>query len=147
MENVEKKDLSDNNIVTFYDNNIDKFLEEKKSMINKDTWIKLDKTTKIKKLYDFVDNYYINKEKLNDTMITDCKKFLIEMLEKKKFTRNKDVIYDKEKAQITSIPHLNLNGSVFSLTNERRVSTLKSLPSFVKTKKNKQKISKTSDNK
>ena len=37
-------------------------------MINKDTWIKLDKTTKIKKLNDFVDDVFKREYELNDDL-------------------------------------------------------------------------------
>tara|TARA_A100001234_G_C12513104_1_gene337031 strand:+ start:284 stop:733 length:450 start_codon:yes stop_codon:yes gene_type:complete len=140
------EDISDNLIVSDYDDNMEKFLEEKKKMINKDTWIKLDKTTKIKKLNDFVDDVCKTKYELNEEMTIKCKQTLLELLEKKKFMRNKDITYDKENNKILNIPLLSYNNGLFVLSCERRVSTLKSLPN-TKSKKVKQKMSKTSKTK
>jgi hypothetical protein len=146
MNNDLLEDISDNLIVSDYDDNMEKFLEEKKKMINKDTWIKLDKTTKIKKLNDFVDDVCKTKYVLNEEMTIKCKETLLEMLEKKKFMRNKDITYDKENNKILNIPLLSYTNGLFILSTERRVSTLKSLPN-TKSKKVKQKMSKTSKTK
>ena len=138
-------DISENIVVFDYHDNMDKFLEEKKKTVTKDTWLKLDKTTKIIKLNEFVDDIYKAKYNLDDLLGDKCKKTLLELLEKKKFSRNKDVNYDKEHNKIINIPLLNFNNGVFYLSSERRVSTLKSLPT-VKTKRVKQKTSKTTIN-
>lgn len=139
------EDISENMLVSDYDDNMDKFLEEKKKAVNKDTWIKLDKTTKIVKLNEFVENTYKSKYNLDDELVMKCKTTLLELLEKKKFSRNKDINYDKENNKIINIPLLNFNNGVFYLSSERRVSTLKSLPTL-KSKKVKQKTSKTTKN-
>lgn len=129
-----------------YNENMDKFLEEKQKNQGKDTWTKLDKTTKIKKLNLYVDENYAKTHNLSNELINKCKIFLYEMLEKKKFVKNKDITFDKEKCVITNIPNLNYNSNnkTFFLTSERKVSTLKSLPVL---KKKKLKKSKTENDK
>ena len=111
--------------ISTYDETMDKFLEEKKKLQGKDTWIKLDKTTKIKKLNDFVENIYAKEQNLTGDLIIKCKKFLYDMLEKKKFIKNKDITYDKEKCLITNIPSLNYNSNskMFNIISDRKVST------------------------
>ena len=55
----------------------------------------------------------------------------MECLEKMKLQKTKDVVYDKETKEITSIPalHFNINSHHFTLKimDTKRVSTLKSL--------------------
>ena len=140
--NIENKIISENvdnflNIES-YNKNMDKFLEEKKKHMSKETWSKLDKTTKIKKLNQYVDEIYSKEKNLTDDLIILCKKFLYDMLEKKKFIKNKDINYDKDTNLINNIPCLNYNSvnKTFFLTTDRKVNTLKSLP-VMKKKKNK----------
>ena len=58
------------------------------------------------------------------------------MLERKKFTKTKDINYNKIDGKIISIPNLiyNKTNGIFNIINERRVSTLKSLPNLKKIK-------------
>ncbi len=59
------------------------------------------------------------------------KTFFVDCLEKNKLKKTKDVVYNKEKGQITSIPALHFNSNSHSFTlriiDTKRVSTLKSL--------------------
>ena len=68
-------------------------------------------------------------------------------LERKRLTKSKEVVYNKELGKITSIPSLFLNNSTKKFTlkrNEKRQSTLKSL---APKNKNKIKGNKTEKNK
>ena len=117
----EKNDLSNN------------IIENKKinNEINLDMnlWAKLDKTIKIKKLIEYVEDIYSKEHNLTQQEIEKCNKFLIDMLEKKKFTKTKDINYNKNEGKILSIPNLiyNKTNGIFNIINDRRVSTLKSL--------------------
>ena len=132
--------FNENNI----DNNMNIFLADKQRDV-KEAWTKLDKTIKIKKLKDYVDNIYSKEHELNNEEIKKCHKFLIDMLERKKFTKTKDINYNKVDGKIFSIPNLiyNKTNGIFNIINERRVSTLKSLPNVKKIKDKKK--SKTCD--
>jgi hypothetical protein len=63
--------------------------------------------------------------------VKSLKHFFIESLEKNKLQKTKDVVYDKDKGIIQSIPALffNIQQRSFTLKNTdvKRVSTLKSL--------------------
>ena len=111
-------------------NFIDKMLEKEKQHNKSDTWNKLDKTIKIQKLHAFAEKYgkehnYPLKE------IKNLKIFFVQCLEKSKLQKAKDVIYDKEHHEITSIPSLHFNTTTHNftlkITDAKRVSTLKSL--------------------
>ncbi len=119
--------------------NLDSFIEEKKQTITNEPWIKLNKTTKLIKFQEFVEKYSIN-NKLNQDETTDLFKFLSTSLDRKRFLKTKEVIYDKDSGVIISIPSLFYNSSNKKFTikrSDKRQSTLKSLaPKKNKNKKN-----------
>jgi len=118
-ENKSSSDLS----------SLEKFLEAEKINNSNEPWCKLNKTIKIKKILDFVDLY--SKEKNFDEEETNLLTvFLKDSLDKKKLSRVKDVVYDKNTGTIKEIPALTYSKSNrhFTLRNiDKRVSTLKSL--------------------
>jgi hypothetical protein len=111
-------------------NAIDELLEKEKQKNKGDPWNKLDKTVKIQKLHVFAEKY--GKEHgLPVKEIKSLKLFFVSCLEKMKLQKTKDVVYDKEKRELISIPalHFNTENHSFTLKNmdAKRVSTLKSL--------------------
>lgn len=109
---------------------VNDFLEKEKNSNKNYSWNKLDKTDRVSKLNSFSEKYA--KENNYSREETDIlKKFLITSLEKNKFKKAKDVVYDKEKRELISIPSLFYNTSsknfTLRMTDTKRVSTLKSL--------------------
>jgi hypothetical protein len=105
-----------------------------------ETWNKLDKTVKIQKLHAFAEKY--GKEHgLPVKEIKNLKMFFVECLEKMKLQKTKDVVYNKDSHEITSIPALHFNSEKKNFTlrilDAKRVSTLKSLTPKRVTEKNK----------
>lgn len=126
--------------------NLEKFLETERVQNTSEPWCKLDKTMKTRKLLVFIENYK-DKHSLDADEVTALTVFLKDCLSKKKLSRVKDVIYDKETGIVMDIPCLlfNKQSKRFTLKNtEKRVSTLKSLPSkkisIAKTSKKKDSI-------
>jgi hypothetical protein len=116
-------------------------LENEKIKNKSDPWNKLDKTVKIQKLHAFAEKYgkdngFPVKE------IKSLKQFFIGCLEKQKLQKTKDVVYDKDKKELVSIPalHFNAESHNFTLKNmdAKRVSTLKSLTPKRMSEKNKE---------
>ena len=107
------------------------FLLEKEKTHNKtETWNKLNKTIKIQKLHMFAEKY----GKDNTLPVKDVKSlklFFIDSLNKSKLQKTKDVVYDKEKGVIQSIPalHFHTTNRTFTLKilDNKRVSTIKSM--------------------
>lgn len=119
--------------------NIDKFLEDEKNNNKNGPWCKLDKTIKIQKIVNFVEEYK-NKNDLDEEEEKHLIKFLRECLDRKKLQRVKDVNYDKVEGVIKDIPILSYNKSTkhFTLKNiDKRVSTSKSLSKKTQSVKNK----------
>jgi hypothetical protein len=115
--------------------NLEKFLEDNKTTNQNETWSKLDKTTKMKKMKVFAEkftkenNYTEEESILLSSFLNDC-------LDRKKLQRVKDVEYDKVTGDIKEIPSLVFNklNKHFTLKNmDKRVNTLKSLPPIKKT--------------
>jgi hypothetical protein len=121
---------------------LDKILERENSNNKMEIWSKLDKTQKILRLNNFADRYG-QEHGFEPPEVRALKTFFVASLDKGKLQRVKDVIYDKERREIQSIPALvtdsttttvamaTINGSErhFTLRNldTKRVSTLKSL--------------------
>ena len=81
------------NIDTLDDKIINKFLENESQANKIEIWIKLDKTQKIKKLYNYCDNILKNKYNLSDNEVTDIKKYLIKCIDRKNLLKCKEVTY------------------------------------------------------
>ena len=109
--------------------NIDEIIKKDSNVSNENIpWNKLDKTTKINKLNAFVDKHCKENKILSEKNV--LKKYLKECLEKKQLARVKDVVYDKNKSVIVSIPNLvfNKKSSKFTMKkSDKRLTTSKAL--------------------
>ena len=96
---------------------------------------------KIQKLHAFAEKYGKDNG-LPVKEIKSLKQFFIGCLEKQKLQKTKDVVYDKDKKELVSIPalHFNAESHNFTLKNmdAKRVSTLKSLTPKRMSEKNKE---------
>jgi len=113
----------------------------------KEAWGKLDKTQRVTKLSEWVDNVYKPQHEMTEEQVIKCKACLIEAHEKKKLTRVKEITYNREEERIVNIPCLSYNSTLNSyvIVGEKRVSTLKSLPNLTKKVKLKRPKSATAD--
>ena len=153
-EDVQKPTLNENNnkykniinsisISTSEDdsNAIDQMLEFEKQNNKNEQWNKLDKTVKIQKLHHFAEKYG-KEHSLPVKDIKLLKVFFINCLDSNKLQKTKDVGYDKNTKEITSIPALHFNqlsrNFTLKITDSKRVSTLKSLTPKRITEKNKE---------
>jgi len=107
--------------------NLNAFLEAEKARNKKESWSRLDKTIKLKKLHEWAE-LHCKEKKWSDTTLKQLKSYLKQCLDKKRIQKVKDVVYDKETGKITNIPNLQFINRKFTLKrSERRQSTLKSL--------------------
>jgi hypothetical protein len=109
--------------------NLEKFLEDEQNNNKNEPWCKLDKTIKTKKILEYVE-IYKDENNLDDDEGKLLIVFLKDCLDRKRFQRVKDVIYDKTTGIIKDIPALSYTktNKHFTLKNiDKRVSTLKSL--------------------
>ena len=120
-------------------NNIERitnFLDNESDANKKEPWIRLDKTQKIKKIYEYT-NSLINKYNLTNEELVNFQQYLLRYLERKNLTKAKDVNYNKETGIIQNIPNLFFNDNTRSFyfkKDDKHVSTVKSLPPDKKNK-------------
>jgi hypothetical protein len=109
---------------------IDQMLENEKIQNKKENWNKINKSVKIQKLHEFAEKYG-KEHSIPVKEIKSLKTFFSECLDKNKLQKTKDIVYDKEKGLITSIPSLFFNNTNRAFTlkqmDSKRVSTIKSL--------------------
>lgn len=109
---------------------IDQLLETEKANNRTESWNKLNKTVKIQKLHSFAEKYGRD-QGLPVKEVRNLKTFFVDCLDKNKLLKTKEVIYNKESSEITSIPALTFSTDKknFTLRNldAKRVSTIKSL--------------------
>ena len=106
---------------------LDILLDEESEQNKKESWNKLDKSVKMKKITEYIKTLTI-KHKLNDVEISSLNEFINSNLDKKNLQKNKDVIYIKESGKIENIPTLQFN-------NTSRKFSLKRTPQHVSTAK------------
>ena len=108
---------------------IEAYLEKEKKQRKHLTWSRLDRSSKIKKLHDFAENY-CSQKKLNEKELQDLKTYFTRSINRKKLLRVKEVTYDKEKECVLDVPQLIFNKTARKFTLKRsaqRSSTLSSL--------------------
>jgi hypothetical protein len=119
-------------------NTMDHMLEKETNRNKTDSWNRLDKTIKLRKLNAYAE-IYGREHGMSSKDVKLMQSFFIESLEKNKLQRTKEVIYDKDTHEIQSIPalHYNTTNRHFTLriTDTKRVSTLKSLTPLKREKK------------
>ena len=118
--------------------NLEKFLENEKITNSSETWNKLDKTAKIKKLLIFSEKYK-HKNGLSEEEYNKLIAFLKDCLDRKKLQRVKDIKYDLSTGEVNEIPALSFNktNNHFTLKNiDKKVSTVRGLKKKQGTVKN-----------
>lgn len=97
-------------------------------------WNKIDKSLKLKKMYEFADTYStLHHLELSTTI--DLKNMLKEKLGRKLLQKIKDVNYDRQNGIIVSIPNLIFHNNKYTLKMADNVSPLHSLAPKNKTVK------------
>jgi len=102
---------------------IETMLNNELKMNNTSSWNKLDKSTKLGKLQEFVKSYDCD-SKMKEQLFLVLKKGL----DQNKLQKIKDVSYNIDTQSIQNIPSLSLHDSKFILKSDRKKSTSKSLP-------------------
>lgn len=97
--NIEKKILNETS-----EDQINSFLEKEIQRNKNQSWNKLTKTDKLKKLRDYIHNDIPDKYSLNSDEIVQARRFILNLLERKKINKNNEVTYDEVNGKISDIP-------------------------------------------
>ena len=92
---------------------VDDILEKERHVKRNLIWSRLERSTCITKLNDYANKFGENNN-MNEKEIVSLKKYLIEALNRKKFTKVKDILFDKEQQII-----LNIHSLVFNKTTRK----------------------------
>lgn len=99
-------------------------IEREKQKNKNEIWSKIDKMSKIQKLKDFADKY--GKEQGYSVKdIKTLKTFFVSALDRGKLTKTKDLVYNKEKHEIISIPSLTFDNHNFTIKNVEPIAKVK----------------------
>lgn len=114
--NIEKKITNETN-----EQEINDFLMNEMMNNKKQSWNKLSKTEKIKKLNHYISHNLHEKHDLNPTEKQQIKAYVISLLDRKKLIKNSDVNYNEETGEIVEIYELEFNESSrkFTLNNKK----------------------------
>ena len=113
------------------DNKISNFLTDESNANKSETWTKLDKTQKILRLNNYVENILKSKYNLSNEEVNNTKIYLQKAIERKNLSKAKEVVYNKDNSSITNIPFLIFNeiNRIFILKkDDKHISTVKCLP-------------------
>lgn len=119
---------------------LDKFLLEEQTANEKQSWNKLSKTERLKKIDTFINHRFVGEYSLQEEEIETLNAFVNKLLERKKLVKSTELFYNEETGMIEEIPALLFNNKT------RRFTLNKNLPTTHKKSQRKTK-KQTSDNK
>jgi hypothetical protein len=119
---------------------LDKFLLEEQTANEKQSWSKLSKTERLKKIDTFINNHFVGEYSLQEEEIESLNAFVNKLLERKKLVKSTELFYNEETGMIEEIPALLFNNKT------RRFTLNKNLPTTHKKSQRKTK-KQISDNK
>tara|TARA_A100001015_G_C14693065_1_gene595195 strand:- start:238 stop:705 length:468 start_codon:yes stop_codon:yes gene_type:complete len=102
-------------------------INNKCAKTTKEPWNRLGRTAHIEKLTTFVETILKDEYSLTESETKDGIEFLIKMNERKRFSRQKDITFNRETSSVVAIPILVFNETTrqFSLQSERKLNTVK----------------------
>lgn len=108
---------------------LDNFLLNEKKMNKSQSWNKITKTDKIKKIKNFINNVLKHKYELTEEEIAHTNIFILKLLDRKRLTKNNEITYSIEKSEIENINILlfNKDNRKFTLNYEKNKISKKTL--------------------
>ena len=102
------KPLANNDVIVYEDDVLDSFLNNDIELNKKETWNRLNKTIKLRKINSFSETLK-NEYDLNEEEANNVTRYLHNLLDRKMLIKNNEVVYDKEEGVIEKIPNLKFN--------------------------------------
>jgi hypothetical protein len=103
---------------------LDKLLSQERVSNVAESWAKLDKTTRIKKLKTYVFGKLSERLKLSTDEADKCLRYIVRNMDRQ-LRRVKDVVYDKESGEVMDIPafEFNVKSRAFTMKRESSIVT------------------------
>lgn len=108
---------------------LDNFLINEKKKNERQTWNKMTKTDKIKKIKFFINNNLKSQYDLSEEEILTTNFFILKLLDRKRLSKNNEITYNTETGEIENINILLFNNDnrKFTLNYEKSNSVKKTL--------------------
>jgi hypothetical protein len=119
---------------------VESILEKERHVKRNVIWSRLERSTCISKLNEYAETFGKNND-LTEIEVSSLKKYLFDALNRKKFTKVKDILFDKDEQVIKNIHNLTFNKTTRKFTlrrSDRKSSASSSLGPGRDTRKNKQ---------
>lgn len=135
--NIEKKIDNETN-----EEQLNNFLEKELKMNKKQSWNKLTKTEKIKKIKSYITSGLQNEYLLTDEELLITKRYVLTLLDRKKLTKNHELEYNEETGEIEKINIIEFNSKSrkFTLNKSPKKSTSKKVSQKNKNKSIKENV-------
>ena len=124
--------MTGQNIDTKIDNettmdDLNTYLMKEMNENKKQSWNKLTKTEKIKKLKSYIQDTLIHKHGLTNEERQKVHLYIFTLLDRKRLSKNSEIDYDEESGMIQNIPVISFNESTrhFTLNKELKSSVKK----------------------
>ena len=100
---------------------LDNFLLKEKKINKSQSWNKITKTDKIKKIKNFINNNLKDKYNLTEEELVYTNLFILKLLDRKRLTKNNEITYSVENGEIENINILlfNRDNRKFTLNSEK----------------------------
>lgn len=107
---------------------LDKFLRDEQTANEKQSWNKLSKTERLKKIDTFIKNNFVKQLSLQEEEIETLNAFVNKLLERKKLLKSSELFYNEETGMIEEIPALLFNNKTrrFTLNKDVHASNKRS---------------------
>ena len=126
--------MTGTNIESSFDTNEEKinmFLSMDMEKNKKGVWSKLSKTEKVKKIKSYIKTTLLKEHNLTETEVLNATKFFSLLMDRKKLSKNNELIYNQEVGLIESI-----EGLIFNPETRKFTINCDKLPAKKKSVKN-----------
>ena len=121
-QNIDKPIDNETNV-----NDLDAYLVQEMNENKKQPWNKLSKTDKIKKIKHYIQTILIEKHHLSEEERHNAQKYIMNLIDRKKLSKNSELDYDEESGIVSNIHIIMFNSSTrhFTLNKDFKTNSKK----------------------
>lgn len=101
---------------------LDDFLVKEQTANKKQSWSKLSKTERLKKIDVFIKSHLIKNHSLTEEEVSNLNSYVTNLLERKKLLKSNEILYNEDKGFIEEIPALLFNNKIRKFTLNKQLS-------------------------
>ena len=121
-QNIDKPIDNETNV-----NDLDAYLVQEMNENKKQPWNKLSKTDKIKKIKHYIQTILIEKHHLSEEERHNAQKYIMNLIDRKKLSKNSELDYDEESGIVSNIHIIMFNSATrhFTLNKDFKTNSKK----------------------